>query len=53
MGETGYYPSLPILKKIRSGTGPVRIYIDGDFLEKSLDQWVREAVAKVEEAGQK
>ena len=53
MGEVGFRHALPFLKKLRSGTEPVRIYIDGHFRSKILDLWVCESIAKIEQGGQK
>jgi hypothetical protein len=53
MGEAGVTAALPFLKKLRLGIEPVRIYIDGDFREKTLTRWVAEAITKIEDAGQK
>lgn len=47
MGEAGFYPAIPHLKKISSSTEPVRIYIMGDFLVKPLCGWVEEALSKL------
>lgn len=49
MGEVGFIHALPFLKKLQSGNGPVRIYIDGAFCEKNLTQWIQEAITKIEE----
>jgi hypothetical protein len=53
MGEAGVTAALPFLRKVRLGIEPVRIYIDGDFREKTLTRWVAEAITKIEDAGQK
>jgi hypothetical protein len=50
MGEVGFAHALPFLNKLQLGNGPVRIYIDGAFCDKNLNQWVQEAVTKIEEA---
>ena len=41
MGEAGFYPRLALLKEIVFRREPVRIYMDGDFHEKTLGRWVR------------
>ena len=53
MGEAGFIPALPFLQKLLSRPDPVRIYIDGDFREKTLGQWAEEAISKTEKTGQK
>ena len=53
MGEVGFPHALPFLKKLRSRSEPVQIYIDGHFRGKILAQWVNEAIAKIERGGQK
>jgi len=47
MGEAGFYPAIPYLKKISSRTEPVRVYITGHFLVKPLSGWVEEALSKL------
>jgi len=47
MGEIGFRPALPFLEELRERDEPVRIYIKGDFYEKPLGQWAREAISKV------
>lgn len=49
MGEVGFKPALPFLKKLSGGKERVRIYIGGDFHEKSLGEWAGEAIAKINE----
>lgn len=48
MGEVGFKPALPFLEKLSDRKEPVRIYIKGDFNEKPLGQWAREAIGKIE-----
>jgi hypothetical protein len=48
MGEVGFRQALPFLKKLSEGKERVRIYICGDFHEKSLGEWASEAIAKIE-----
>jgi hypothetical protein len=47
MGEAGFKPALPFLEKLLERKEKVQIYIKGYFHEKSLGQWAREAVAKI------
>ena len=47
MGEVGFEPSLSYLENLQERNEPVRIYIDGDFSEKPLGQWAKEAVDKI------
>jgi hypothetical protein len=47
MGEVGFKPSLSYLINLQERNEPVRIYIDGDFSEKPLGQWAKEAVDKI------
>jgi len=47
MGEAGFCPAIPYLKKISSRTEPVRIYVMGDFPVKPLCGWVEEALSKL------
>ncbi len=48
MGEVGFKQALPFLEKLSEGKERVRIYICGDFYEKSLGEWASEAIAKIE-----
>ena len=47
MGEVGFYPAIPFLEKLSSRSEPVTIYICGDFIDKALGDWVREALRKI------
>ncbi|MEW6416620.1 MAG: DVU0298 family protein [Nitrospirota bacterium] len=47
MGEVGFRPALPLLKKLLERNEHVRIYIEGVFCEKPLGQWVKEAINKI------
>jgi hypothetical protein len=47
MGEVGFKPALPFLEKILERKETVRIYVEGDFLEKPLGQWAEEAINKI------
>lgn len=47
MGEVGFRPALPFVEKLRKRNEPVRIYMEGDFSEKTLGQWVEEAIKKI------
>lgn len=48
MGEVGFKPALPFLKKLQARNERVRIYLEGSFNEKPLNQWAKEAIAKIE-----
>jgi hypothetical protein len=48
MGEIGFEPAKPFLERLRMRPEPLRIYMNGDFCEKNLDQWVEEAITKIE-----
>ena len=48
MGEVGFAPALPFLEALKDRQEPVRIYIDGDFHEKLLGLWAKEAIDKIE-----
>ena len=48
MGETGFKPALIFLKKLSLRTEPVCIYIEGDFELKTLGEWAKEAIDKIE-----
>jgi len=44
MGEAGFDLAAPFLEKLRFRREPVTIYIEGKFWQKSLGQWVEEAL---------
>jgi hypothetical protein len=46
-GEVGFKAALPFLEKLLERKEPVRIYIEGDFYEKTLGEWAREAISKI------
>jgi hypothetical protein len=46
-GEAGFKEALPFLEKLSERKEPVRIYIKGDFYEKPLGQWAKEAINKI------
>jgi len=48
MGETGFKPALIFLRKLSVRTEPVCIYVEGDFEEKTLGEWAKEAIDKIE-----
>lgn len=50
MGEAGFKPAMPFLEKLLNYTENVQIYVNGDFCEKPLSQWVEEAITKVKNA---
>jgi hypothetical protein len=47
LGEAGFRPALPFLEKLLEGQETARIYFDGDFHEKQVGQWAREAIEKI------
>jgi hypothetical protein len=47
-GEVGFRPALPFLEKILERHEAAQIYFDGDFHEKQVGQWAREAIEKIE-----
>lgn len=47
MGEVGLESALPYLEEIRSCEEPVRIYINGDFCQKTVSQWAQESIVKI------
>ena len=47
MGEAGFAPALPSLEALKDSREPVRIYIDGEFQEKPLEWWTKEAIRKI------
>ncbi|OGW38509.1 MAG: hypothetical protein A2Y97_00545 [Nitrospirae bacterium RBG_13_39_12] len=47
MGEVEFRPALPFLEKLIERKEPVHIYIEGNFYEKTLGQWAREAIDKI------
>jgi len=49
-GEVGFKPAMPFLERIRVQPEPVKIYMNGDFYEKNISQWVEEAIAKIEKS---
>lgn len=50
VGAVDFAPSLTVLKKLVARIEPVRIYIDGEFREKSLGGWAQESIREIEEA---
>ena len=48
MGEVGFEAALPDLEELRDREEPARIYINGDFRNKPVCQWAREAIDKIE-----
>jgi hypothetical protein len=49
MGEVSFKAALPFLGKLLERKELVRIYIKGDFHEKPLGQWAKEAIIKMRE----
>jgi hypothetical protein len=47
MGEVGYAPALPLLESLKDREEPVQIYIDGDFCQKTIGEWSRDAIAEI------
>lgn len=50
MGEACYRPAVPFLDKLLTRDELVRIYKDGNFDEKALGQWARQAISEIEGA---
>jgi len=50
LGEVSFKPAMPFLERIRVQPEPVKIYMNGDFYEKNISQWVEEAIAKIEKS---
>jgi hypothetical protein len=50
MGEVCFKPAMPFLERLRVLPEPVRIYMNSDFCEKKLGQWVEEAINKIEKS---
>jgi hypothetical protein len=48
LGEVDFKPAKPFLERLQVLPEPVRIYMNGDFCEKNLDQWVKEAITKTD-----
>jgi len=47
MGETGLKAALPYLVELTGRKESVQIYINGDFCQKTVDQWAQQAVVKI------
>ena len=47
LGEARFRPSLPFLKKLIGRKEAVQIYFSGEFHEKQLGQWAKEAIEKI------
>jgi hypothetical protein len=47
LGEVSFSRALPFLEPLKERKEAVQIYIDGDFREKQLGQWTREAIEKI------
>ena len=47
LGEAGFGPALPFLEKLLERQEAAQIYFDGDFHEKQVGQWAREAIEKI------
>ena len=48
MGEVGVTSSVAPLTMLRDREELVRIYIGGHFQEKSLGEWAKEAIVKID-----
>ncbi|UCC60546.1 MAG: hypothetical protein JSV02_01590 [Dehalococcoidia bacterium] len=48
MGEVGFVPALPHLKSLQSWKGSAKLFIADDFVEKPLEDWVKEAIYRIE-----
>lgn len=51
MGETVFRPALIFLKKLNLRSEPVCIFIEGNFEEKTVGDWAKEAIDKIEKDG--
>lgn len=51
MGEVGFAPALPFLEFLKDRGEPVQIYIEGDFYERPLGQWAKDAINKIRHQG--
>jgi hypothetical protein len=47
LGEVRFRPALPFLEKLKDRKETGQIYIDGEFHEKQLGQWAKEAIEKI------
>jgi hypothetical protein len=47
LGETGFKPAMPFIEKMKTRTEMVKIFIHGDFCEKSLGDWASDSVRKI------
>ena len=47
MGEVSYAPALPLLESLKDREERVQIYIDGDFYQKTISEWSRDAIVKI------
>lgn len=47
-GEAGFVPASPYIELLVPRENPVRIYIDGVFVEKSVGMWAEEALGKLQ-----
>ncbi|NWF52472.1 MAG: hypothetical protein HXY47_05250, partial [Nitrospirae bacterium] len=48
MGETSFKPALKFLKSLMNRKENVCIYIEGNFIEKTLEEWAKESIDKIE-----
>ena len=51
LGELGAREAAPLLKTLQKENRMIKLYIDDQFQEKPLDQWVKEALDKIIERG--
>jgi len=51
IGEAGFEPALPFLQKLGHRTEEIRIYVNGNFSEKTIGLWAEEAIVKIEKQG--
>jgi hypothetical protein len=47
LGEVRFRPALPFLETLKERKETVQIYIGGEFHEKQLGQWTKEAIEKI------
>jgi hypothetical protein len=50
MGEIRFKPALPFLEKLLFQEDTARMYLEGDFHEKPLGLWAKEAICKIEKS---
>jgi HEAT repeat protein len=51
LGEMGALEAVPHLKTLQKETGMIKLFINDNFQEKPLEQWIEEALDKIIERG--